>query len=113
LKSNIINSLFLRNFEKDRSPEQLETMSDKYMRRAISVGLFGKAECSSVSTINKYIRNSVHFLSLWSRLAFRLSKMAWMLFFWFAFWVYLKSPCMWLLHTDILAGNAARQWHCW
>jgi len=23
------------------------------------------------------------------------------------------EPCMWLLHTDILAGNAARQWHCW
>jgi len=20
---------------------------------------------------------------------------------------------LWLLNTDILAGNAARQWHCW
>jgi len=35
---------------------------------------------------------------------------------WCAIWVYLKSlkwePCMWLLNTDILAGNAARQLHC-
>ena len=23
------------------------------------------------------------------------------------------EPCMWLLNTDMLAGNAARQWHCW
>ena len=23
------------------------------------------------------------------------------------------EPCMWLLNTDFLAGNAARQWHCW
>jgi len=22
------------------------------------------------------------------------------------------EPCMWLLNTDILADNAARQWHC-
>ena len=22
------------------------------------------------------------------------------------------EPCMWLLNTDILVGNAARQWHC-
>jgi len=23
------------------------------------------------------------------------------------------EPCMWLLNADILAGNAARLWHCW
>jgi len=23
------------------------------------------------------------------------------------------EPCTWLLNTDILAGNAVRQWHCW
>jgi len=23
------------------------------------------------------------------------------------------EPCMWLLNTDIFAGYAARQWHCW
>jgi len=23
------------------------------------------------------------------------------------------ESCMWLFNTDILAGNAARQWHCW
>jgi len=24
-----------------------------------------------------------------------------------------REPCIWLLNTNILAGNAARQWHCW
>jgi len=23
------------------------------------------------------------------------------------------EPYMWLLSTDTLEGNAARQWHCW
>jgi len=23
------------------------------------------------------------------------------------------ETCMWLLNSDILAGNAALQWHCW
>jgi len=23
------------------------------------------------------------------------------------------EPGVWLLNTDILSGNAARQWHCW
>jgi len=26
-------------------------------------------------------------------------------------WNYWMGPCMWLLNTDILVGNAARQWH--
>jgi len=67
-------TLILRNLEKDRSPVQLETMRHKYMRRAVSV--FGKAECSAFSTINKYIRHSIYFPALWSRLAFCWSKLA-------------------------------------
>ena len=42
---------------------------------AKAISVFGKAECSSFSTINKYIRNSIHFPSLWSRSEFCLSQM--------------------------------------
>jgi len=36
-------------------------------------------------------------------------------FFWCAKWFKITEwePCTWLLNTDILVGNAVRQWHCW
>ena len=69
LRRQVLN---LRNLEKVCSPVQLETTRHKYMRKAISV--FGKADSSLFST-KKIDLNSIHFPSLWSRLASCLYKM--------------------------------------